>query len=97
MARYKDGKKRQRLQALYVVVSERARYRQELAAMLGVHRHSVAAWLAAYTAGGLHQMLSYHVPRPPTRSRITPTALRATRSYARGWPSSIRCMYPIQG
>ena len=73
----KDVKKRQRLQALYVVVSGHARHRQELAALVGVHRHSVAAWLDAYTEGGLHKLLSYQVPRPPSRSRITPTALTA--------------------
>jgi hypothetical protein len=43
----KDVKQRQRLQALYLVVSGHARHRQELAALLGVHRHSVAAWLDA--------------------------------------------------
>jgi hypothetical protein len=47
----KDVKKRQRLQALYLVVSGHARHRQELAALVGVHRHSVAAWLEAYTEG----------------------------------------------
>jgi putative transposase len=76
----KDVKQRQRLQALYLVVSGHARHRQELAALLGVHRHSVAAWLDAYAAGGLDQMLRYQVPRPPDRSRITPTALTALQA-----------------
>jgi hypothetical protein len=35
--------------------------RQELAALLGVHRHSVAAWLDAYAAGGVEKMLSYQL------------------------------------
>jgi transposase len=77
MKREKDVKKRQRLQALYVVVSGHARHRQELAALLGVHRHSVAAWLDAYAEGGVDKMLNYQVPRPPNRSRITPTAFTA--------------------
>jgi transposase len=77
MKQEKDPKKRQRLQALYMVASGHARYRQEVADLLGVHRHSVAAWFEAYAAGGVEQMLSYQVPRPPLRQRITPAALTA--------------------
>jgi transposase len=73
----KDLKKRQRLQALYVVASGRARHRKDIADLLGVHRHSVAAWFDAYAEGGLDQVLSYRVPRPPLRQRMTPTALIA--------------------
>jgi transposase len=81
MTQAKDVKQRQRLQALYLVVSGHARSRQELAALLGVHRHSVAAWLDAYAEGGLEKMLSYQVPQPPNRSRITPTALTALQAH----------------
>ncbi len=77
----KDVKQRQRLQALYLVVSGHAQQRQALAALSGVHRHSVAAWLDAYAEGGLDKMLSYQVPRPPNRSRITPTALTALQAH----------------
>jgi transposase len=73
----KDVKQRHRVQALYLVASGHARPRQDLAVLLGVHRHSVAAWLDASAAGGLEQALSYQVPRPPRRQRITPTALAA--------------------
>ena len=75
-----DGKKRQRLHALYLVASGQARYRQEVAAMLRLHRHSVAAWFAAYTAGGLEQALQYHVPKPVRSRRITETALTALKA-----------------
>ena len=51
-------KQRQRLQALYLAASGQARHRQEIAALLGVHRHSVAAWLRAYATGGLDYALS---------------------------------------
>ena len=54
----RDRKKRQRLQALYRAASGQARHRQEIAALLGVHRHSVAAWLRAYATGGLDYALS---------------------------------------
>jgi len=42
-----DLKKRQRLHALYLAASGQAHHRQKIAAMLGVHRHSVAAWFRA--------------------------------------------------
>ena len=48
----RDLKKRQRLHALSLAASGQARHRQAIAALLGVHRHSVAAWLRAYTEGG---------------------------------------------
>jgi transposase len=75
-----DVKKRQRLQALYMVASGHARHRQDIAALLGVHRHSVAAWLDAYGEGGLDAMLHYQVPQPPSRQRITPIALTALQA-----------------
>jgi transposase len=81
MKQEKDLKKRQRLQALYVTASGRAHHRQEIADLLGVHRHSVAAWCDAYAAGGIDQMLSYQVPRPPLRQRITASALTALQEY----------------
>jgi transposase len=72
-----DIKKRQRLHALYLAASGQARYRQEIAALLGVHRHSVAAWFAAYTEGGLDQALHYQVSKPPVHQHITAAALTA--------------------
>ncbi len=50
-----DGKRRHRLQALYLVASGQARPRQAVARLLGVHRHSLAAWFAAYAQGGVEQ------------------------------------------
>jgi transposase len=85
-----DGKKRQRLHALYLVASGQARHRKEVAAMLHVHRHSVAAWFAAYTAGGLEQALQYQVPQPTRSRRITETALTALKAQLQtptGFPS----------
>ena len=85
-----DSKKRQRLHALYLVASGQARYRKEVAAMLHVHRHSGAAWFAAYTAGGLEQALQYHVPQPTRSRRLTDTALTALKAQLQttaGFPS----------
>ena len=78
-----DGKKRQRLHALYLVASGQARHRKEVAATLGVHRHSVAAWFAAYAAGGVDQALQYDVPRPTRARRMTDTALTALKECLR--------------
>jgi hypothetical protein len=96
-----DSKKRQQLHALYLVASGQARHRKEVAALLPVHRHSVAAWFAASTSGGLEQALRYNVLQPPRRRRITETALKAQLQTAVGFPSygsirtwlasSIRC------
>jgi hypothetical protein len=47
-----DFKKRQRLPTLSLAARGQARQRQEIAALLGVHRSSVAAWVAAYAEGG---------------------------------------------
>lgn len=79
MQREPDRKKRQRLHALYLAASGQTRYRHQIARVLGVHRHSVAAWFAAYTQGGLAAALWYQVPQPPRRQRITPAALHALR------------------
>jgi hypothetical protein len=48
-----------------------------IAALLGVHRHSVATWLRAYAEGGLDYTLRYQRPLPPVRQRITAAALAA--------------------
>jgi transposase len=72
-----DGKNRQRLHALYLVASGQARHRQEVARLLGVQRHSVAAWFAAYAQGGRDHALRYHIATPPVHRRITDTALPA--------------------
>lgn len=98
-----DGQKRQWLPALYLVVSGQARHRKEVAAALGVHRHSVAAWFAAYAVGGVDQALQSDVPRPTRARRMTDTALTALKEHlrpqpavpasatsARGWRRSIR-------
>ena len=77
MKKEKDLKKRQRLQALYMVVSGRAHHRQEIADLLGVQRHRGATWFEAYAAGGIDHLLHSQVPRPPLRQRITATALTA--------------------
>jgi transposase len=62
LQRKHDGHKRPRLQMLYLLASGQARNRQEVAALLGVHRNTIGRWLAIYAAGGLGALLATYVP-----------------------------------
>jgi hypothetical protein len=75
-----DGKQRQRLHAFSLVASGQARYRKDVALLLGVHRHSIAAWCDAYAQGGLPQALSDQVSAPPLHRRMTDAALTALQA-----------------
>jgi hypothetical protein len=44
----RDGRKKPRLQMLYLLATGQAHERQDVAALLGVHRHTVGRWLACY-------------------------------------------------
>jgi transposase-like protein len=57
-----DGHKNPRLQMLYLLVSQQAQTRQDVARLLGVHRNTLSRWLALYAAGGLDALLATHVP-----------------------------------
>jgi transposase len=62
LQRERDGQKKPRLQRLYLLASGQARNRQEVAALLGVHRNTSGRWLALYAAGGLDALLATYVP-----------------------------------
>jgi transposase len=53
--------KQQRLQMLYLLASGQAHERQQVAAVLGVHRNTIARWLDRYAAGGLDALLDIYV------------------------------------
>jgi transposase len=57
-----DGHKKPRLQMLSLLASGQAHSRQDVAHLLGVHRHTIGRWLALYTAGGLHALLAIYGP-----------------------------------
>lgn len=85
----KDVRKRQRLEALYVLRSGQAKTRQQVAALLGVHRHTVGAWLAAYEQEGRPAMLTIGTA-PGRVSSVTPEvkeALRARLAQPQGFGS----------
>lgn len=65
-----DAKKRQRLQALYLLASGQATTRLALAQLLAVHRHTIRAWMTLYETGGLAALLTIH-KAPGKVSRLT--------------------------
>jgi transposase len=57
-----DGRKKPRLQMLYLLARGQAQTRQEAAQLLGVHRNTIGHWLAVYETGGLEAWLKVSVP-----------------------------------
>lgn len=54
--------RRQRLHALYLLASGQARFRSEIAAVLGIDRNTVGRWLERYAQGGLNAVLELYTP-----------------------------------
>ena len=62
LQRERDGQRKPRLQMLYLLVTQQARERQEVARLLGVHRNTISRWLARYAAGGLDALRATYIP-----------------------------------
>jgi transposase len=75
----RNAKRRQRLQALYLLASGQATSRVALAQLLAVHRHTIRAWLTLYAAGGLPALLTLK-PAPGKTPALSPAALRQLRA-----------------
>jgi Homeodomain-like domain len=67
LQREHDGHKKPRLQMLYLLATGQAHTRQDVAHLLGVHRHTIGRWLALYAAGGLGALLATYVSAGHTR------------------------------
>lgn len=84
-----DGKKRVRLQALYLLASGQASSQLGLAKLLAVHRHTIQTWLKQYEAGGLKALLTIRKApgKPPSVSPAMVTKLQERLADVRGFGS----------
>ena len=57
-----DGHQKLRLHMRSLLATGQAQARQDVARLLGVHRHTLGRWLALYAAGGLDALLATYVP-----------------------------------
>ena len=62
LQREHDGRKKPRLQMLYLLASGQAQTRHAVAHLLGVHRNTIGHWLTIYETGGLEALLKVYVP-----------------------------------
>jgi transposase len=74
----RDAPKHHRLQALYLLQTQQACTRHQVARLLGVHRDPVGRWLAAYARGGLPQMRTM-AKAPGKVPRLSPAMQQALR------------------
>jgi transposase len=84
-----DAQKHQRLQALYLLQTQQARTRRQVAHLLGVNRDTVGRWLDAYALGGMARMLAIaKAPGKPARlSAAMQQGLRERLAQPQGFAS----------
>ena len=85
----RDALKHKRLRALYLLASGQAHERQQVAALLGVSRNTVARWLNSYAEGGLTALLTIKPPpgRAPALNAAQLTQLRDALARPEGFGS----------
>jgi len=71
--------KHQRLHALYLLASGQARFRTDVAMLLGVDRNTVGRWLDQYAQGGLPALLHIYIPAGK-RKPLAPDQLAQLRA-----------------
>ena len=81
--------KRQRLHALFLLASGQARFRTDVASLLGVDRNTVRRWLLLYQQGGLSKLLDLYVSpgKAPALSSEQLTHLQARLAQPTGFAS----------
>jgi transposase len=88
LQRAHGGRKKPRLQLLYLLARGQAQTRQAVAQLLGVHRNTIGHWLAIYEARGLDALLALYVPAgkplslPPDVLAAIEQALRQPTGFA---------------
>jgi len=87
----RDGRKKPRLQMLYLLASGQAQRRREVAQLLGVHRNTIGHWLALYETGGLEALLDVYIPagKPLLLPPDVLDALEQVLRQAAGFASSV--------
>jgi transposase len=78
LARERDPAIHQRLHALYLLASGQARFRGDVARLLGVDRNTVGRWLERYAQGGVAALRARYIP-PGKRKPLTPAQLAQLR------------------
>jgi transposase len=66
------GRKKPRLQMLYLLASGQAHSRQEVAQLLGLSRNTIGRWLTTYQTAGLAVLLDIYVPAGKAPSLAPP-------------------------
>jgi transposase len=88
LQREHDGRKKPRLQTLYLLARGQAQTRQAVAQLLGVQRNTIGHWLDIYAAGGLETLLTLYMPAgkplslPPDVLASLEQALRQPAGFA---------------
>jgi transposase len=66
------GRKKPRLQMLYLLASGQAHSRQEVAQLLGLSRNTIGRWLTTYQTAGLAALLDIYIPAGKAPSLAPP-------------------------
>lgn len=84
-----DPRKRQRLHMLYLIASNQASRRVQLARLLGRDRDTIGTWLHRYQHGGMDALLDIYIPegKAPALSPDQLEALKAQLALPEGFPS----------
>lgn len=76
----RDAQIQRRFHMLLLLKTEEAKSRSAAARHLGVHRNTVANWLALYEEGGLEKLRQIEDPGPePGQQSIPPKAMKALK------------------
>jgi transposase len=89
LLRQEKGVRYQRVQMLYLFVTEQAHTRSQVARLLGIHRNTIRHWLESYASGGLATLLTVHKApgRVPTLSAEQMERLRRALAQPAGFGS----------
>jgi transposase len=94
LQRERDGRRKLRLQMLYLLASAQAQTRQDIAHLLGGSRNTVGRWLTDYEQGGVTALLNLYVP--PGKHPSLPPDVLASIEAALHQPHGVASSYDLQ-